>query len=169
MQKAYNEQKMRDDYHRLTLMLIEKNISITTMESCTSGQLASLISDTEGASGIMKGAFVTYSNEAKIKQGVPEETIEKYSVYSKETACAMADACRKTYNADIGVGVTGSMGNVDPANASASIPGQVWFAICTREKIYDFYLELEPQPSRFEYKIAVAQEIVDKLFELITE
>jgi hypothetical protein len=61
------------------------------------------------------------------------------------------------------------MGNVDPANASASIPGQVWFAICTRDKIYDFYLELEPQPSRFEYKIAVAQEIVDKLFELITE
>jgi len=75
MQKKYNEQKIREDYRRLTLMLIEKNISITTMESCTSGQVASLISDTEGASGIMKGAFVTYSNEAKIKQGVPEETI----------------------------------------------------------------------------------------------
>ena len=169
MQRTYSEKKVRDDYRRLTLMLIEKNISITTMESCTSGQLASLISDTEGASGIMKGAFVTYSNEAKIKQGVPEETIDKYSVYSKETACAMAEACRKTYNADIGVGVTGSMGNVDPANAAASIPGQVWFALSTKDKILDFYLELEPQPSRFEYKIAVAQEIVDKLFGLIAE
>ncbi len=169
MQQIYNEKKVREDYRRLTLKLIEKNISITTMESCTSGQLASLISDTEGASGIMKGAFVTYSNEAKIKQGVPEDTIEKYSVYSKETACAMADACRKTYDADIGVGVTGSMGNVDPANASASVPGQVWFAICTREKIYDFYLELQPQPTRFEYKIAVAQEIVNELFNLLAE
>lgn len=169
MQRTYSEKKVRDDYRRLTLMLIEKNISITTMESCTSGQLASLISDTEGASGIMKGAFVTYSNEAKIKQGVPEETIDKYSVYSKETACAMAEACRKTYNADIGVGVTGSMGNVDPANAAASIPGQVWFALSTKDKTLDFYLELETQPSRFEYKIAVAQEIVDKLFELIAE
>lgn len=169
MQRIYSEQKVRDDYRRLTLLLIEKNISITTMESCTSGQLASLISDTEGASGIMKGAFVTYSNEAKIKQGVPEETIDKYSVYSKETACAMAEACRKTYNADIGVGVTGSMGNVDPANAAASIPGQVWFALSTKDKILDFYLELEPQPSRFEYKIAVAQEIADELFKLIAE
>lgn len=169
MQRTYSEKKVRDDYRRLTLMLIEKNISITTMESCTSGQLASLISDTEGASGIMKGAFVTYSNEAKIKHGVPEETIDKYSVYSKETACAMAEACRKTYNADIGVGVTGSMGNVDPANAAASIPGQVWFALSTKDITLDFYLELEPQPSRFEYKIAVAQEIVDKLFELIAE
>ena len=169
MAKIYNEQEIRNDYQKLTETLREKNTSITTMESCTSGQIASLITDTEGASGIMKGAFVTYSNEAKIKQGVPEEIIDKYSVYSKETACAMADACRKTYNADIGVGVTGSMGNVDPANAAASIPGQVWFALSTKDKTLDFYLELEPQPSRFEYKIAVAQEIVDKLFELIAE
>ena len=67
MTKIYNEKEIRKDYHLLTKKLIEKNISITTMESCTSGQLASLISDTEGASGIMKGAFVTYSNESKIK------------------------------------------------------------------------------------------------------
>ena len=88
MAKIYNEQEIRKDYHLLTKKLIEKNISITTMESCTSGQLASLISDTEGASGVMKGAFVTYSNIAKIMQGVPEETIEKYSVYSSQTAKA---------------------------------------------------------------------------------
>ncbi len=169
MLKIYNEQKVRDDYRRLTLMLIEKNISITTMESCTSGQLASLISDTEGASGIMKGAFVTYSNEAKIKQGVPEEIIEKYSVYSKETACAMADACRKTYNADIGVGVTGSMGNIDPANAVASVPGQVYFALSTRDGTRDYYLELPAQESRFAYKLVVAKEIVDELFKVIGE
>ena len=63
--KIYNEQEIRNDYHKLTEELREKNISITTMESCTSGQIASLITDTEGASGIIKGAFVTYSNEAK--------------------------------------------------------------------------------------------------------
>ena len=165
--KIYNEQEIRNDYHKLTKTLKEKNISITTMESCTSGQLASLITDTEGASGIMKGAFVTYSNEAKIKQGVPEEIIDKYSVYSKETACAMADACRKTYNADIGIGVTGSMGNVDLANVEASVPGQVWFAFSTKDKIYDFYLDLEPQTTRFEYKMAVAKEIVDELLKII--
>ena len=51
--------------------LIEHGISISTMESCTSGLLASAITDTEGASAIFKGGFVTYSNEAKIRQGVP--------------------------------------------------------------------------------------------------
>ncbi len=163
----YNEQDIRKNYEKLTKLLIEKNMTITTMESCTSGQLASLITDTEGASAVLKGAFVTYCNEAKIMQGVPEEIIEKYSVYSKETACAMADACRKAYNADIGVGVTGTMGNVDPENASTSVPGQVWFAFSLKEKTIPFFIELSPQPTRFEYKMAVAKEVANELLNLI--
>ena len=75
-----------------------------------------LITDTEGSSAVLKGAFVTYCNEAKIMQGVPAEIIDRYTVYSNETAGAMAQACRKAYNANIGIGVTGTMGNVDPAN-----------------------------------------------------
>jgi PncC family amidohydrolase len=163
----YNEQDIRKNYEKLTKLLIEKNMTITTMESCTSGQLASLITDVEGASAVLKGAFVTYCNEAKIMQGVPEEIIEEYSVYSKETACAMADACRKAYNADIGVGVTGTMGNVDPENASTSVPGQVWFAFSLKEKTIPFFIELSPQPTRFEYKMAVAKEVANELLNLI--
>ncbi len=163
----YNELEIRKNYEKLTKLLIEKNMTITTMESCTSGQLASLITDTEGASAVLKGAFVTYCNEAKIMQGVAEEIIEKYSVYSKETACAMADACRKAYNADIGVGVTGTMGNVDPENASTSVPGQVWFAFSLKEKTIPFFIELSPQPTRFEYKMAVAKEVANELLNLI--
>ena len=37
------------------------------MESCTSGQIASLITDSEGSSAIFKGALITYSNEFKEK------------------------------------------------------------------------------------------------------
>ena len=163
----YNEEEIRNDYRNLTKLLIQKNISITTMESATSGQIASLITDTEGASAIMKGAFVTYSNEAKIMQGVPAEIIEQYSVYSKETASAMAEACRKTYKADIGIGVTGTMGNIDPANASASVPGQVYFAIDYKGQKTVCYRELEPQSSRLAYKLAVAKEIYNVLINIL--
>ena len=103
-----SETAVRQKYERLTLALIARNLSVTTMESCTAGQIASLITDTEGASAILKGAFVTYSNEAKIRQGVPAEVIEKYGVYSAETAAAMAEACRRAFRADLGIGVTGS-------------------------------------------------------------
>ena len=167
MENRYDEQEIRNDYKKLTLKLIEKGLMITTMESATSGQIASLITDTEGSSAIMKGAFVTYSNEAKIQQGVPKEIIETYTVYSKETARAMAEACRKAYAANIGIGVTGTMGNVDPANKEASVPGQVYFAISFNGEVRDYYREIIPQETRLAYKLAVAKEVVDELLKLL--
>ncbi len=157
-----DEKNVRSKYERITQLLIEKGKSITTMESCTAGQIASLLTDTEGASAVMKGAFVTYSNEAKIMQGVKRETIEQYGVYSKETASEMAVCCRKTFSADYGVGVTGSFGNVDPNN-SDSFPGEVYFAISTAEGVTAFCCHIPPQQSRLMYKLFVANEIADKL------
>ena len=166
---ADDEKEIRADYRRLTKLLIEKKMTITTMESATSGQIASLITDTEGSSAVLKGAFVTYCNEAKIMQGVPAEVIDKYTVYSIQTAEAMAKACTKAYRADIGIGVTGTMGNVDPANPKASIPGQVYFAVEMDGKVRSYYVELKPQPTRRAYKLAVAKEIYDAVMEQMEE
>ena len=165
MSKKYIESEIREDYEKLTKLLIEKHMTITTMESATAGQLASLITDTEGSSAVLKGAFVTYCNEAKIMQGVPKEIIDRYTVYSKETAEAMAKACIKAYQADIGIGVTGTMGNVDPDNQASSVPGQVYFAMGIEGNMKSYYIELEPQPTRLAYKLAVAKEIYDALME----
>ena len=155
---GYNESDIRKDYHNLTKLLIEKNMTITTMESATSGQIASLITDTEGSSAILKGAFITYCNEAKIMQGVPAEILDKYTVYSKRNCRGHGEKpVRKTYNANIGIGVTGTMGNIDPANPDASVPGRVYFAIVTDGKVESYYVELEPQPTRLAYKLAVAK------------
>ena len=159
----YDESEIRRDYRQLTKLLIKKGMTITTMESATSGQIASLITDTEGASAVLKGAFITYCNEAKIMQGVPAEVLEKYTVYSKETAEAMVRACVKAYDANIGIGVTGTMGNVDPVNPGASVPGQVYFAIGIDGEIKSYYIELEPQPTRLMYKLTVAKEIFNIL------
>ncbi len=165
--KSYIEQEIRAHYRALTETLIEKKKTVTTMESLTSGQIASLITDTEGASAVLKGACVTYSNEAKIRAGVPAETIDRYTVYSRETAAAMADACRTAYSADFGIGVTGTTGNVDPANAEASIPGRVFFAISTGEGTKSYEVDLEPQPTRLAYKLAVAEEVFEELIRMV--
>ncbi len=162
------EKRVRAQYRELTETLIQKKKTITTMESATSGQVASLITDTEGSSAVLKGAFITYSNEAKILQGVPGEIIETYGVYSRETARAMAEACRRTYGADLSIGVTGTMGNVDPVNAD-SVPGQVYFALDIEGQVTDYYRELAPQPSRYAYKLLVAEEIVKVLLPIVKE
>lgn len=156
------EASVRSKYRRLTLRLIAEKTAITTMESCTGGQIASLITDTEGASEIIRGAFVTYANEAKIRQGVPAEIIDSYGVYSAETAVAMARACREAYDADIGVGVTGSFGNADPNNPD-SVPGEVYFGIATIDGAKAYHCRVPVQPSRLAYKLYMADVIADRL------
>ena len=167
MNKVYCEADIRNDYKKLTKLLIERGLTITTMESATSGQIASLITDTEGASKVFKGAFITYSNEAKIMCAVPEKVIKKYSVYSKETAIAMAKACAKAYSANIGIGVTGTMGNVDENNIEASVPGEVFIGIYIDGEIYAYDVKIEVLETRFEYKMAVAKEVYDVLMEML--
>ena len=159
---AVNEAEIRAGYEKLTRTLIREKITITTMESCTSGLIASLITDTEGSSEILKGAFITYSNEAKIRAGVPEQVIRDHGVYSVETAAEMAKNCRAAFGADIGVGVTGSFGNPDPANPD-SVPGHVCFSLDLRGKVSVFSRELPPEPSRYQYRLAAAGIILKEL------
>ena len=161
-----NEDSIRKLYRKITLKLIESGRTVTTMESCTAGLVASLLTDTEGSSAILKGAFITYSNEAKVANGVPAEIIERHGVYSVETAEAMARACRNAYKADIGIGVTGTLSNADPANAD-SVPGEVYFAIDCRGKIRSWPLSIPPQPTRFAGKMAVAGKVAERLVEFI--
>lgn len=108
--------------------LIKRGLTIATMESCTGGGVANAITNISGASSVLKESFVTYCNEAKIKQGVPKEVIEKHTVYSHETAVAMAKAVRKQTNADIAIGVTGQLGRIDPNNPVEKL-NRVWYAI----------------------------------------
>lgn len=157
-----SERDIRAKYKKLTELLIKNGTTITTMESCTSGQIASLITDTEGSSAVIKGAFVTYSNEAKIMQGVPADIIDHYGVYSEETARAMAETCRRIYKADIGVGVTGSFGNTDPNNPD-SIPGEVYYAIATESGTRTLHHTVPDQPTRLSYKLYMADKIADDL------
>ena len=162
-----DESTVREKYRRLTLGLIENKLQITTMESCTSGQVASLLTDTEGSSAVVKGAFITYSNEAKITQGVPAQLIERYGVYSPETAASMAENCRASFSADIGIGVTGSFGNVDPANPD-SIPGEVFFAIACEKGTSAYHCTIPEQPSRLDYKLYMADLIANRLLLLLS-
>lgn len=157
-----DEAGVREKYRQFTLRLIEAGRTITTMESCTSGQVASLITDTEGSSAVLNGAYVTYSNEAKVRLGVPAETVSAYGVYSPETANAMALACREAWGADIGVGITGTFGNVDPNNAD-SAPGEVYFAVAVAEGTTTWHCAVPAQPSRLAYKLYMADVIVDRL------
>ncbi len=101
---------------RVIKKLIEDNKTISTMESCTGGGIANAITNIPDASRVIKYSAVTYSNEFKIKMGVSEELINKYSVYSMEVARDMAKKISMYTSSTYGVGVTGKLKKYDPNN-----------------------------------------------------
>ena len=88
----------------------ERGLSVATMESCTGGNLANILTDAPGASAFFRASYVTYTNEMKIAMGVPADIIEKYGAVSGQCAIAMADAARERSGATVGVGITGVAG-----------------------------------------------------------
>lgn len=147
-------------------ILRKNNLKIATMESCTSGSLVSELTNVEGSSAVVEGGYVTYSNEQKIRAGVSSEVIEKFGVYSKECALEMALISKKNANTQIGIGVTGSLGNVDLNNRDSKV-GVINFAIVMdgRKVAYCIYLSKDELIlSREEQKKIVVDVIQNYLY-----
>jgi nicotinamide-nucleotide amidase len=91
-------------------LLVERRLTLATMESCTGGLLASLITDVPGSSAAFMGGLVSYATELKEQWGVSADVIAQYGVISEETARAMAQAARERLGADAAIGITGVAG-----------------------------------------------------------
>lgn len=154
---------------RIIEKLIDRHMTISTMESCTSGLIASMITDTPGASAIFPGGYVTYLNETKIFIGVDASVITKYGVYSKECAEAMAQTVKSKLNTDIAIGITGTTGNVDVNNAD-SVQGKAFFCIIIAENIYSYEINAEvSNMSRHEIKQLYADKVFHALGTLLED
>lgn len=118
----------------LARLLTQKQVSLSTAESCTGGKIAQLISAISGASAYFKGGVVAYSNQIKIDVlKVNPETIQKFSVVSKEVAHEMAINCRSIFNTDYAIATTGNAGPTK-GNSDAEI-GTVFIAIATPNEV----------------------------------
>ena len=148
-------------------VLTEKHKTIATMESCTGGGVVNAITNIEGASEILKFSAVTYSNEYKIKMGVSSQVIDKYSVYSMETAIEMSTNIAKFANANYGVGITGKLNRIDRFNPEGQ-DNQIFVSIydVDNNKYYNFDL-LATKPTRKENKDLIIEAIVNKLLTII--
>lgn len=129
-------------YEEIVKKLIEKKRTVATMESCTSGAVASEITNVSGSSEILKVSLVTYSNEYKIKFGVDKNIIDKYSVYSIETAKEMAKKVSDFASSYYGIGVTGKFNEPDPSNKFSR---DDLIFVCIYDSVKEKYFTLEIQ------------------------
>ena len=152
---------------RIIKELTDLNKTIATMESCTGGGVANSITNIEGASEVIKFSAVTYSNEFKIKMGVSEDIILKYSVYSIETAMGMSKSISVFANSNYGIGITGKLNRVDKHNMFGN-DNVVFVSIYDKDldKFYNYQIEVD-KPSRKENKELVINLIIEKLLEII--
>ncbi len=119
---------MKEICSQIVQKLKENDKTLAFMESCTGGFLANELTNISGASNVLKVSAVTYSNEYKQKLGVDKAVIDKYTVYSIQTATEMAKAVAEFANSNIGVGVTGELGN------TVSRENKVYYTIYNRER-----------------------------------
>ena len=145
-------------FKRVISKLIKRGETISTMESCTGGGVANSITNIEGASEVLKYSAVTYSNEYKIKMGVSSEVIDKYSVYSMETAHEMALNISKFSHSDFGVGITGKLNRADQANNFGK-DNEVFVSIYYKDKYYDLDINVDKKTRR-QNKDVVINEII---------
>lgn len=154
---------------KIVKLLTDKNKTIATMESCTGGGVANSITNIEGASQVLKFSAVTYCNEYKIKMGVSRDIIDKYSVYSIETARSMSLNISKFANSSYGVGITGKLNRVDKNNLYGD-DNKVYVSIYDKEfdKYYDIFIEVT-KSSRELNKQMVIDKIKEKLESILCE
>ena len=112
--------------------LIDKKLTIGTVESCTAGMLASQISSIPGASAYYEGALLTYSYKIKTSlANVPADLIQREGAVSEPVAIQMAENGRDILGADICISTTGIAG---PGGGTKTKPvGMVWIAIATKD------------------------------------
>ena len=104
---ANNEELARDIVERASA----RGVTVSTAESLTAGMIASTIADIPGASAVLRGGAVTYCDEIKHRVlGVKQETLDRFSAVSHQTAREMAAGSLELYQSDIAVSATGYAG-----------------------------------------------------------
>ena len=126
--------KINQESEKLYLNCINKNLTITTAESCTGGMISSAIVHINGSSKIYKSSFIVYSNDMKSALlNISNDLITKNGAVSEIVAHNMAKNSLKILKADLSIAVTGIAG---PTGGTIDKPvGLVWIGIGTKEKI----------------------------------
>lgn len=116
-------------------LMLKRQWTLVTAESCTGGMIAAACTDLAGSSAWFERGFVTYSNEAKSDMlGVPAELIATHGAVSEPVARAMASGALQHSRAQVALSVTGVAG---PSGGSPDKPvGTVWFAWATPDGIH---------------------------------
>ena len=143
--------------NELAQLLIQNNISISSVESFTVGNFAAMLGSVPGISKVYKGSLITYQSMTKERLlSIDHQLIEKYGVVSKEIASLMCVNGKAILDSDICVSFTGNAG---PEAMEEKPVGEVYIGLNYLGDISVYRLELSGS----------RQDIVKKAIDFITK
>jgi len=92
-------------------ILTKKGQTISFAESCTGGRISAAFTAISGASEVLHGACVTYSNDIKHQWlGVTQEVLEDHGAVSEPCVAQMLEGIQKMTGSDYAIAVSGIAG-----------------------------------------------------------
>lgn len=109
-------------------ILKQKGLTISTAESCTGGNIASLITSISGSSDYYSGSIVSYATTVKTSVlGVSQKSIDEFTVVSEQVVEQMAKGACKVLDTNLAIATTGVAGpNRGEDNKEV---GTVWVSV----------------------------------------
>ncbi|MCL2810221.1 MAG: CinA family protein [Treponema sp.] len=169
-----NIEKIKNHAEKTADKLIEKlkalGLKLALAESCTAGLVSSLLVNKSGASSVLWGSFVCYTQEAKVSMlDIDNNKLDEHGLVSRDTACSMAEKVLEKSAADLAASVTGLAG---PLGDGSGVPiGTVWIAVAKKDgaifaKEFNFTGSNEPLP-RNEVRYRAAASVLEELLTVI--
>ena len=151
-----------DIYESLIQYLSVRKRTVTFAESCTGGLIVSRLTSRAGASDILLGSFVTYSNDIKSGWlGVSHETLSRHGAVSARCVEEMATGALRASGSDIAIAVSGIAG---PGGATQDKPvGTVYISLMDERGTVTRRLQLEGD------RIAIQELTVLYAFKMLIE
>jgi len=163
---SVNDPLLTDDARGLVADLTMRNQSIATAESLTAGLLAATIAGVAGASEVLRGGLITYTEHTKVLlAGVAPEILDEVGPVAGPTARALAVGARQRCEATWGVGLTGVAG---PEPHGGHEVGTVFMGVAgPDDHSVTEVVELRLSGTRWDIRSAAVRESISRLRSLV--
>tara|TARA_Y100000590_G_scaffold470625_1_gene667065 strand:+ start:8088 stop:8552 length:465 start_codon:yes stop_codon:yes gene_type:complete len=149
-------------FNKIINILIKKNITVSTAESCTGGLLGYTFIKHKGVSKIFDRGLICYSNISKNKLlKININLIKKYGAVSNVIAKKMAVNLYKITKSDLSISTTGIAG--PDGNSSKKPIGLVYICIKYKYKIFIYKKNFRGT------RIQIQKQTVDFIFQKLNK
>ena len=101
---------------QVAAFLAERGETLAVMENFTGGLLASTLAEIPESRGFLRGGIVLFGDEQLEDHGVDAALVAEHDAASGPVAEAMARAARRTFGADYGIAVSGTVTRPTPTS-----------------------------------------------------